>query len=393
MSKDFSVSVEFLKINSNETRAEMNEWTMLDGEWVITLSPDSHPKELMIEVSMDCNYDCVHCFRRNLRENANGFMSENLFRKLIEEAVEARVSKICFSGWGEPLLHPKIFDFMKMVKDAGMKVLLNTNGSLLSRYAEQIVELGIDELHTSVDAEREDLYEMLRVGGSFSELSEGLKRIKVLKTVRGLRKPEVTLHFTLNKINVRDLYRLPDYAKVVGASRIVVSNVIPLNTAVESRMACYDDEECLNEIKEVVAEVVGKSLDYGVMVSMPNMAPAVERRCPFISRSAAFIRWDGGVAPCIYYAHPWEHAFQGITRVINSVIFGNVKDEKLIDIWRDPSYVSFRARTYFFRMPSCLDCPLKEYCHPTLSNENDCWGNTPTCAACPYSHDMVRCPL
>lgn len=372
---------------------KMSGHAMLEGEWIIKLSPDSHPKELMVEVSMDCNYDCVHCFRRNLREKASGFMSEDLFKQLLEQSIEAHVGKIAFSGWGEPLLHPKIIDFMKIVKGAGMKVLLNTNGSLLRHYAERIVELGVDELHTSVDAVREDLYEMLRVGGNFSDVSEGLKRIKLLKTMHGLRKPEVTLHFTLNRINVRDLYRLPDYAKSMGASRIVVSNVIPLNTSVESSMACYNDILCLNEVKEVMAEVVSKSLDCGVMVSMPNMAPAVERRCPFVSRAAAFIRWDGGVAPCIYYAHPWEHVFQGTTRRIDAVIFGNIKSRKLMDIWRDPNYVSFRARTYFFRIPSCLDCPLKEYCHPTLSNEYDCWGNSPTCAACPYSHDMIRCPL
>jgi len=106
-----------------------------------------------------------------------------------------------------------------------------------------------------------------------------------------------------------------------------------------------------------------------------------------------YIRYDGYVAPCIYYAHNWRNAFFGIEREIHRVLFGNIREKNLLEIWRSPEYALFRFRATFFTQPSCLDCPLAPYCTYTLSNESDCWGNTPTCAHCPYSHDIARCPL
>jgi radical SAM protein with 4Fe4S-binding SPASM domain len=167
--------------------------------------------------------------------------------------------------------------------------------------------------------------------------------------------------------------------------------MLPLTKEMEKSLACYKSESCLSHLREFRDKV--DLLAPYITIILPNISPVSERRCPFISRQALFVRWDGRVAPCIYYAHSWSHVFDGIRREVKAITFGDINERDLMEIWRDPLYVSFRARVYFFRMPSCLDCPVRNYCLLTLSNESDCWGNSPTCAACPFSHDMVRCPL
>ncbi len=362
------------------------------GEWIISLAEDSHPRELMIEVTTHCNYDCIHCFRRVMSEPL-GHMDSKVFARVLETAKKAGVEKLSFSGWGEPLVHPNIVDMLRRAKEAGFKVLLNTNGSLLGGIAKTIVDLGIDEVVVSIDAVDPQLYGNIRVRGYLDTVTENLVKLKELLKETGSWKPMVKIEFTLNKLNYLELKRIVDYAKLVGATHVIVSNIIPLTLEHEEKLACYRDNECLKQLEHLKIELGKKSLDSNVQVHMPSFNVVVERKCPFTQNYALYIRWDGLVAPCIYYAHTWKNTFMGIEREIKAVILGNILEEELIDIWRRRENADFRLRATIFNQPSCLDCPLVKYCTLTLTNQVDCWGNTPTCAHCPYSHDITRCPL
>lgn len=320
-------------------------------------------------------------------------MDPKFFERVVKDARSAGVKKIVFSGWGEPLIHPRILEFVELVKSKGMEVLLNTNGSLLGYYAEELLRLGVDEIVVSIDSVETDLYRAIRIGGSLPAVVKGLVKLKELRRERFSWKPVVSIQFTVNRLNYRDVLKLVGFAKLVGATRVTLSNMIPLSAEQEMKLACYNDEECLRFMERAREELGKESLDSNVAIEFPSFGMQAERRCPFVTRYAAYVRRDGGVAPCIYYAHRWRTGFMGIDREIRPVVFGNLLEKNLISIWRDPEYAEFRFRAAFFAMPSCLDCPLAPYCLYTLSNEVDCWGNTPTCAHCPYSHDMARCPL
>ncbi len=362
------------------------------GEWIVNVDKASRPYEAMIEVTMKCNLKCIHCFRNNLMEDL-GEMELSDFKRVLSNAERAGIKKVVFSGWGEPLVHNDILEMLRLCKERGFTVLLNTNGTLLREYANDLVKLGVDEIVVSVDAVSHELYESIRVGGEIDVVTEGLIKIKELMLGKGIWKPSVSIQFTLNRRNVKELRKLIEYARIVGATHVFISNVIPLSTKSEEKIACYLSDDCLYEVKRLGMDLAKISLETKVLITLPSMSISVERSCPFITKKALFIRWDGGVSPCIYYSHNWRSAFMGVERRIKAVIFGNALKQDLRDIWLSDDYVRFRFRTYFFSMPSCLDCPLVNYCDYTLSNENDCWGNSPTCSHCPYSHGMVRCPL
>ncbi len=363
------------------------------GEWTIELVKDSHPSELMIEVTTKCNYECIYCFRKNLLEHELGSMNPRLFYTIIDEASEIGVRRISFSGWGEPLIHPNIMDLISYAKENKMEVLLNTNGYFLEEYVDELFHMQIDEIIVSIDSADDNVYSIIRRGGELARIVNALLRLKELKIEHQTIKPYLSIQYTINRYNYRNLLPMIKLARELGAYQITVSNVIPLNSFQEQELACYYDKKCINEVEKLRIEIAKLSLEYNVNLSFPNFTLKTERVCPFVAKKATFIRFDGGVSPCIYYAHGWVNTLYGIRRIIEPVIFGYLPKRKLIDIWRDPSYVKFRIITYFMHQPSCLDCSLREYCTITLSNIYDCWGNQPTCAHCPYSRDLVRCPL
>ena len=361
------------------------------SEWEVSSTEDSKPKEVMIEVTTLCNYSCIHCFRNNMFNESLGVMSKEVFNKVINELGSIDVKKVVFSGWGEPLTHPEIINFLKEVKDLGVYTVLNTNGSLLSRYADDLYRLDVDEIVVSIDSVETDVYESIRVGGMLSDVVKGLLRINYLRGY-GV-KPTLTLWFTMNAINFNDIIKIPLYARNLGFNRVVLSHTIPLSRDYEEAITIYGNNELITKLTEVFDKLSKEVLAVGGQISLPKSRPSTERLCPFISNRALFIRWDGYVTTCIHYAHNWRYTFSGVDRYVYAVKFGDLREEKLIDIWRKPEYIRFRFRATFFTQPSCLDCTLVTYCTYTVSNIHDCWGNSPTCAHCPYSHDITRCPL
>ncbi len=364
------------------------------GEWVIKPSQESRPRKVMVELTMKCNYNCLYCFRRGLVGEELVEMEPEVMRRVLSESAEAGVEWIVLSGWGEPLLHPMFLDFISEAKKLGLRILVNTNGSLLPDYADDLYRIRVDNVTVSIDAPENKSYGELRRGGSLENVRTGLERLRELKIRDSRRIPEINVAFTLTRLNCEYIVSTARIAYKLGASRMIVSNVVPISPEVERELACYMDEKCIEDVEKAKLELARLGLEVGIEVDMPRMTVACsERSCPFMRERALFIRSDGMIAPCMYYSHHWRNTLMGITREIKPLLYGSIWFQRLLEAWLREDYVSFRATTFFMMQPSCLDCPLQEYCTLTLTNEADCWGNTPTCAHCPYSRDMARCML
>jgi len=362
------------------------------GDWEVSLSKDSKPRELMIELTTECNLNCVHCFRNSMRESF-GRMTRDIMERILSEIEITGVKAVSLSGWGEPLCHPDFLWFIKELKTRGVKVLLNTNGTLLSKFAEDLVKLGVDEIVVSVDAVEPEIYKKIRRGGILSECIGGIKALYDAKRKYVSTKPLVGVQFTINTMNFDQIYKLALFANHLGVGLIYISNIIPVSREHE-KLACYSSQRCVEEVLKQIDKLAKELLSFwNIYVVKSYLAPTQSFHCPFIENDALFIRWDGKVAPCMHYSHDWKFVLNGIERNIKKVIFGDIKTQSLIDIWRNPDYIQFRFKAKFGYKPSCFDCELQEWCSYTFSNESDCYGNSPTCAHCPYARGLVSCPL
>ena len=126
-------------------------------EWV-----DWQPVHANIEITTRCNLACRFC-ARNFTAHGKKDMDMESFAKVLDLLPHAyRVNLV---GLGEPLLHPRLFDFVAYAKGRGRRVSLVSNGMLLKdETARQLIKAGIDAVTFSVDAAEQTLADQLRAG-------------------------------------------------------------------------------------------------------------------------------------------------------------------------------------------------------------------------------------
>ncbi len=122
-----------------------------------------------IAVTTLCNLRCPYCVREAAGMKENKHMDFEALARQIGDIRTAR--RVSLFGLGEPFLHPRFFDFVKLCKDAGVYVATSTHGMSLRQEArEKLVELGLDELNISMDATEKKLFEALRLGANFERV-------------------------------------------------------------------------------------------------------------------------------------------------------------------------------------------------------------------------------
>ncbi|MDR4497220.1 MAG: radical SAM protein [Candidatus Scalindua sp.] len=129
-----------------------------------------------VELTNHCMSDCIMCPREAI-SRPTGFMTEVVFNKLSEKLIDEG-SLITFSGMGDPLLHPKVFEWICSVRLRGgiIGVVVNPD-ALHSRNSRKLVKAGPNSITLSFPSLREKVFERLCPSISFSD---ALNRAKEL---------------------------------------------------------------------------------------------------------------------------------------------------------------------------------------------------------------------
>src|SRR3974390_44702 len=109
------------------------------------------PVCLYLEVTNRCNLLCETCPRTFETLEPSADMSWELFTSIVDQVPD--VARVVLHGVGEPMLVKALPRMIRYLKERGVYVLFNTNGTLLSPKKHQaMIETGLDELRVSLDA-------------------------------------------------------------------------------------------------------------------------------------------------------------------------------------------------------------------------------------------------
>ncbi len=94
-------------------------------------TPADFPQRIVIELTPICNLNCSMCPRYYI-DKRDGFMYENLWKKLIDEINIENQDSVILPFWrGESCLHPQFIELVQYAIDKGLRVHLSTNGHFM----------------------------------------------------------------------------------------------------------------------------------------------------------------------------------------------------------------------------------------------------------------------
>lgn len=347
-------------------------------------------RKLYIEPTMECNLHCRTCIR-NTWEDAVGQMSQSTFERLLGGLNQLpNLTRIVFTGFGEPLTHPHILEMIRSVRNRGLSVTLGSNGLLLNaEIARELVRLGVDRMVVSMDGVKPETYAGIR-GAMLFHVLDNIRILNEAKRAFGSLTPALGIEFVVLKSNVAELADLTRLASRLNAARVLVSNVLPCTEEMQKEILYgYAPRPPLTASGWPV------KADAWVMwgtLELPRMHWGAERRCRFVKDQSVVVGWDGGVSPCYPLSHNYSYfAVDGRKKQVIRYVLANVNEQPLAEIWTSEEYVRFRSEVKGFHFPSCPDCDLRESCDLRGRNEG-CSGWSPSCADCLWAQDIVRCP-
>jgi len=162
------------------------------------------PLCLDIEVASICDLACPFCCREYVA-TPDKIINEQFCYDLIDQASEMQIPSIKFNLRGEPLLHPKLPNFIKYAKKQGiLETIINTNATNLNKkLAIKLIESGLDLIIYSFDGGTKETYEKMRPGrfkaNQFEKVYENIKNFHKMKKKLSSKFPYTKIQMIMTK--------------------------------------------------------------------------------------------------------------------------------------------------------------------------------------------------
>ncbi len=167
-------------------------------------------KRIFAFITNRCANACRYCFVYDGRQTED--MTLEQFQDLCCQG-QGAFEYLTFIG-GEPLLHPKLPELMRMALGYGYKISISTSG-ITARDAktEEIFSLPIDDVTISLDSHCQQTNDFLRGKGAWR---------RAIDTATYLKTKGIPFRFTATvcAYNQNDIFRLADLVRDLGAEQL-----------------------------------------------------------------------------------------------------------------------------------------------------------------------------
>jgi molybdenum cofactor biosynthesis enzyme MoaA len=160
------------------------------------------PLSVDIEVAAVCDLACPFCYRQSIA-TPDKLMSEELCYRLLDECGALGVPSVKFNWRGEPLLHPRLPEFIDYAKRKGvLETLINTDAvTLTAEKSEALIDAGLDMIIYSFDGGTKETYESMRPGrfkaNRFEDVYANIRRFAEIRARKGAHFPRTKIQMIL----------------------------------------------------------------------------------------------------------------------------------------------------------------------------------------------------
>jgi MoaA/NifB/PqqE/SkfB family radical SAM enzyme len=307
------------------------------------------PKErrwnlLQVESAIACNLRCVMCPWREITKDAQnrGLMSQEVWNAIRPYLSEVR--SVDFTGGGEPLLQPKLEEWIVEAKRAGCEAGFLSNGLLLGKERlQRILDAGIDWICVSMDGATPEMYNQIRVGSNFERVCENVARIADIRTGRI---PKTIINFVLMELNFHQVEEIVRLAARLGVDQVNFKQCDVIRGEHGKGFGLFGPRETkdIRGLEKRLAKARRLAKKLNIETTAFAFTPQERAVCEQDPRNSIFIRYDGTVAPCINLAIGGPTTFLGNAVTMPSVHYGRLPQHSLMDLWESDACKLYRRR-------------------------------------------------
>lgn len=307
---------------------------------------------VQVEVTSRCPARCTYCPHTTAAEGWRfRHMEDTTFAALWP--LMRQSGRIHLQGWGEPLLHPRFFDYAALARKADCHVSTTSCGLRMDvEVAEAIVKSGMDIMAFSLagtDTQSNDA----RQGVPFDRVCAAINTLQSVRKKRLGVHLEIHLAYILLADRVDALRRLPALMDELDVHAAVISTLDYIAVPEHATLAFAPQEtEKIDEARALLQETAsqvrarGRALHY----ALPAPTPSVD--CRENIQNTLYVDADGMVSPCIYVNIP--------DNTPKAYVFGNINDQEPLKIWESEPFAAFRrAQREGCPAPPCIHCPKR----------------------------------
>ena len=325
---------------------------------------DRLPVCLYLETTNRCNLLCTTCPRTYEELEPPADMSWDLFTAIVDQV--PHLVRAVLHGVGEPMLVKNLPRMVRYLKDRGVYVLFNTNGTVLNgRNGRALIAAGLDELRVSLDASNAKSFREIRGKNYFDRILRNVRAFRDLQKSGGHDRPLVSAWLTGLKDTVRELPSFVRVAAEIGVTEVYLQRLVffdkeAIGTA-RPDQALFEqltrEEAAYLEEAEELARSLGITFSASGAASEPGLSlrkPAEDAPWSLCRRpwSLMYFTANGRALPCCiapFSQRGYEH-----------YTLGDATQQTLREIWNGPAYQAFRAALLSDTpAPACANCGLR----------------------------------
>jgi len=276
--------------------------------------------KLYWSITNRCNLACRYCYYNcGLESKVFENFENNDCLKIIDD-IAVNFSEVVFTG-GEALLHPQLFDLIKVLKDKGVIVSILSNAVALNEtVVKKIIDLEVDDVSVSLDSLDEETNDYLR--GKSKVVMSGIENLQKLKP----KNMAVEIMMTVTRKNISSIKPLVDYCYERNINLWLdpveidskATKVLDLKLETMGELEKGELLEAMNYWVEKSGDKLLKQYSINCMDLMSSKKPT-NISCPMGTESFV-LDPDGNLFPCF---------------LRKDLLMGNLFEKKIVDIFKD----------------------------------------------------------
>jgi 12,18-didecarboxysiroheme deacetylase len=354
---------------------------------LLQFSADKKPV-VVWNMTRQCNLKCVHCYAQAKASPTENELTTAEGKNLIDDLSQFGAPVMLFSG-GEPLLRPDLPELAQYAVAKGMRAVISTNGTLITREKARIFkDIGLSYVGISLDGLREVNDHFRGVPGAFEQALEGIRNCREAGIKVGLR-------FTVNKRNVDQVGSMFDLLRDENIPRICFYHLVYAGRGSQLMEEDLDPAET-RQVVDLIADRTKALFDQGLekeVLTVDNHADGPYLYLRLLKEGSAraaevlellqmnegnssgrgigCVSWDGQVHADQF----WRH-----------YSFGNVRQRPFSEIWQDlsnPLMARLKEKKKYVT-GRCAQCRWLDICAGNFrvrseAATGDLWAPDPAC--------------